>query len=212
MPRLPARPFLYAVVDTQLLAGRSLSEAIRALGRGGASLVQVRTKLGGDAERVRLAREACAAAREAGVPLIVNDRADVARIVGAAGVHVGQGDLPSPLARAIVGPDAIVGVSTHDVAQAASAAAEAVDYVAFGPVFPTRTKANPDPVVGLDGLRAMRGVVSCPVVAIGGITRRNAAEVAAAGADGVAVISDLLGAPDLEAAARELVAALRSAR
>ncbi|HET7291167.1 MAG TPA: thiamine phosphate synthase [Vicinamibacteria bacterium] len=211
MPRLPARPFLYAVVDTQLLAGRPLGEAVRALCRGGAGLVQVRTKSGSDAERVRLAREAGSAARESGVPMIVNDRADVARIAGAAGVHVGQEDLAASDARAIVGPNAIVGVSTHDLAQAAAAAAEPVDYVAFGPVFATRTKQNPDPVVGLDGLRTARGAVDRPLVAIGGITRANAAEVAAAGADGVAVISYLLDAPDLEAAARQIVAALRGA-
>ena len=210
MPRLPARPFLYAIVDTQLLAGRPVAEVVRALARGGASLVQVRTKLGDDRERVRLAREACAVAREVGVPLVVNDRADIARIVGADGVHVGQDDLPPAAARAVVGPDAIVGVSTHDPEQASKAAAEPVDYVAFGPVFPTRTKANPDPVVGLAGLRAIRRLVARPLVAIGGITRQNAADVVAAGADGVAVISDLLFDTDLEGAARAFREALRT--
>ncbi len=209
MPRLPARPFLYAVLDTQWLAGRSVADAVSALARGGAALVQLRAKSATDVERVRLAREACRAARVAGVPLIVNDRPDVARIVGAAGVHLGQDDLPPAAARSMLGPDAIVGFSTHDALQVAAAAAAPVDYVAFGPVFPTRTKANPDPLVGLEGLRAIRSLARRPLVAIGGITRRNAADIISAGADGAAVASDLIGARDMETAARELVAVLR---
>jgi thiamine-phosphate pyrophosphorylase len=174
--------------------------------------VQVRTKGGPDAERVRLAREACAAARAVGMPLIVNDRPDVALIVGAAGVHVGQRDLPPAAARRILGPAAIVGISTHDVRQATTASGEPVDYVAIGPVFPTRTKDRPDPAVGLDGLRAVRGRVVGPLVAIGGITRENAAAVVGAGADGIAVIGALLGETDLEAAARALRRAFGPAR
>jgi len=210
--RLPARPFLYAIVDTQLLAGRSLGEAVSALATGGAALIQVRTKSGTDAGRVRQAREAGAAARAAGVPLIVNDRPDVARIVGADGVHLGQQDLPPAPARRILGPEAIVGVSTHDVGQATMASRESVDYVAIGPVFATRTKAQPDPVVGLEGVRLVRRLVARPLVAIGGITQENAATVVAAGADGVAVISALLCEVDLEATARAFCQTIALAR
>lgn len=201
-------PFLYGIVDTQLLAGRPIRAVVTALARGGAALIQVRTKLGSDAERLALAREALSAARALGTPLIVNDRPDIARILGADGVHLGQDDLPASAARKVLGPQAIIGMSTHDRAQASAAASEPVDYVAFGPIFPTRSKANPDAVVGLDGLRAVRPLVGGPLIAIGGITRTNAGDVVAAGADGVAAISDLLGEPDLEAAARSYREAL----
>ncbi|HEV8254626.1 MAG TPA: thiamine phosphate synthase, partial [Vicinamibacteria bacterium] len=127
---------------------------------------------------------------------------------GADGVHVGQDDLDPADARHLLGPDALIGVSTHDPRQLAAAAAAPVDYVAVGPIFPTRSKSAADPVVGLDLLRQARAMTSRPLVAIGGITRARAAEVAAAGADGLAVISDLLAAPDLEAAAREFIRTL----
>ncbi len=161
-------------------------------------------------ERLTLARRAVAAAHAHGMALVVNDRADVARIVEADGVHVGQDDLPVDALRAVLGPGPIVGVSTHSWEQVAAvlATAAAVDYVAVGPVFPTRTKENPDPVVGLELVRRARAATRLPLVAIGGITRGNARAVVEAGADGVAVISDLLGAPDLERAAAELRAAV----
>jgi thiamine-phosphate pyrophosphorylase len=140
---------------------------------------------------------------------VVNDRADIARIVGADGLHVGQDDLMGTDARKVVGPGVLLGVSTHHLAQLAAAAAQPVDYVAIGPVFPTRTKDNPDPVVGLEMVRRARAATSRPLVAIGGITRENARSVVEAGADGVAVISDLLDAPDLARAYTELAAAIR---
>ena len=129
--------------------------------------------------------------RPRGVRLIVNDRVDVALAAGADGVHVGQDDLPAESAREILGPMAIIGISTHSLAQAAAAASLPVDYVAIGPVFATSTKANPDPVVGLEGLRAVRAAVTASLVAIGGITLEKAPAVFAAGADSVAVVSDL---------------------
>jgi thiamine-phosphate pyrophosphorylase len=156
-----------------------------------------------------LARAALAGARASGVPLVLNDRADIALIVGADGLHVGQDDLTGMEARAVVGPNVLLGVSTHDLGQLAAAAAEPVDYVAIGPVFPTRSKDNPDPVVGLEMVRRARAATSRPLVAIGGITRENARSVVQAGADGVAVISDLLEAPDLARAFTELAAAIR---
>lgn len=141
-----------------------------------------------------------------GVRLIVNDRADIAAMAGAGGVHVGQEDLAVEEVRAICGPPAWVGVSTHNLDQLREAAATSADYIAVGPVFPTATKENPDPVVGIELLREARGLTRKPIVAIGGITVERAAEVFRAGADSVAVIRDLALARDPAARAREYLA------
>ena len=209
-PPLPPRPFLYPILDVALLGGRPVGAAIAEIARAGVRIVQLRAKEVEDRVFVELAREARAAARSEGVLFLVNDRPDVARIVGADGVHVGQDDLGPRHARALLGDEAIVGASTHDLAQLVAAAQEPVDYVAIGPVFPTRTKARPDPVVGLEFVRRARERVTVPLVAIGGITLENARGVVEAGADGVAVISGLLAAPDLERAAFALAASLRA--
>ena len=125
--------------------------------------------------------------------LIINDRVDVALAVGAHGVHLGQDDMPPDAARELLGPDAIIGYSTHNINQALAATKLSIDYLAIGPIFNTTTKADTAPVLGLDGLRAVRQAIGAfPLVAIGGITRGNAREVIAAGADSVAVISALL--------------------
>lgn len=211
-PQLPGRPFLYAILDTGLLGARSLPAAIHDLAAGGATLFQLRMKSGSDAVRLARAREAVAAAHAAGVPLLVNDRPDIALIAGADGVHVGQRDLPPSGVRRLLGPDALLGVSTHDSQELRAAREAPVDYVAFGPVFATSSKADPDPVVGLEGLRAARSLVRGPLVAIGGIRRENAAAVVAAGADGVAILSDLLRDTDLAAAARCVREALETGR
>jgi thiamine-phosphate pyrophosphorylase len=157
-----------------------------------------------------VAEELARAARGAGATFIVNDRADVARLSGAAGVHLGQLDLVPRDARLVVGDAAVVGLSTHDDDQARRAADEPVDYVAIGPVFATSSKARPDPVVGLEGVMTARAIVARsrrPLVAIGGITLATAPGVIAAGADSVAVISDLL-AGDPGARARQFLRAL----
>jgi thiamine-phosphate pyrophosphorylase len=209
VPRpLPPRPFLYPIVDAGALGPRPVAEAVAALARGGARIVQLRVKDGPDRRLLALAAEARAAAHAGGALLVVNDRPDVARIVGADGVHVGQDDLDPRSVRALLPPGAIVGFSTHTLEQLAAAASEPVDYVAVGPVFATRSKAAPDPVVGLETVRRARALTSRPLVAIGGITQGNARSVVAAGADGVAVISALLSQADLEDAARRLQAAL----
>jgi thiamine-phosphate pyrophosphorylase len=195
-------------VDADALRGRPVAAAVRALAEGGAALVQVRAKTRPDGALLGFAREALAAARAAGLRLVVNDRADVARIAVADGVHVGQEDLPPAACRTVLGAGALVGLSTHDLAQVSAAVREPIDYLAVGPVFPTRTKANPDPVAGLDLVRRARDLWSGPLVAIGGITAANAAEVVRAGADGVAVISALLDADDLRDALRRLQGAL----
>lgn len=209
MVRLPRAPFVYPIVDAARLHGRDVAAVVDTLARAGAGLIQLRAKGLPDRRLVALARDALAAARASGACLVLNDRADVARIVGVAGLHVGQDDMTAADARKVIGAEMLLGVSTHGLAQLTAAADEPVDYVAIGPVFPTRTKEHPDPVVGVEMVRRARGTTSRPLVAIGGITRANARAVVEAGADGVAVISDLLDAPDLGRAFAQLAAAVR---
>lgn len=142
------------------------------------------------------------AATEVGALLIVNDRCDLAMAVDADGVHLGQEDLPIAYARQLVGPDKIIGLSTHSMAQVRKVITGEPDYIGFGPIFSTSTKTDHDPVVGLEGLRAVRSLTTLPLFAIGGITAERSREVMAAGANGVAVISAILTAPDLGAAIR----------
>jgi thiamine-phosphate pyrophosphorylase len=206
---LPAAPFAYPIVDAGRLRGRDPAFVVDSLARAGARLIQLRVKGLSDRRWLAMAGAALAAAHASGAHLVVNDRADIARIAGADGLHVGQDDLTGTDARTVVGPGVLLGVSTHNLEQLGAAATEAVDYLAIGPVFPTRTKDNPDPVVGLEMVRRARAATPRPLVAIGGITRANARSVVEAGADGVAVISDLLDAPDLARAFTELAAAIR---
>lgn len=209
MAALPAAPFAYPIVDAGRLRGRDPAFVVDSLARAGARLIQLRVKGLSDRRWLAMAGAALAAAHASGAHLVVNDRADIARIAGADGLHVGQEDLTGTDARTVVGPGVLLGVSTHNLEQLGAAATEAVDYLAIGPVFPTRTKDNPDPVVGLEMVRRARAATPRPLVAIGGITRANARSVVEAGADGVAVISDLLDAPDLARAFTELAAAIR---
>ena len=209
--RLPDAPFLYPIVDAALLGGRPVAAVVEALVGGGARLLQLRAKDLPDRRLAQTAREALAASRALGALLLINDRPGVAKIVGADGVHVGQEDLAPRDVRGLL-PDALVGLSTHDEAQLRAAAGEPVDYVAVGPIFPTRSKARPDPVVGVELLRRARALVGCPLVAIGGLSADNAGEAVAAGADGVAVISAVLGGPDPAAAAAAIVRRLAQAR
>ena len=191
-------PRLYAIVDAGCFAGRAdvareLVRFARELMAGGATLLQYRNKQGG-------AREALGQARELrrvceGVRLIMNDRADLCLAAGCDGVHVGQEDLSPEGARVVVGDRLWVGVSTHSVEQLKIADEGPADYVAIGPVFATSSKENPDPVVGLQGVKAARAATRKPLVAIGGITRANCRSVIAAGADSVAVISELMSSP-----------------
>ncbi len=167
--------------------------AVEALLEGGAEILQFRHKGFWGRDIFTLARDVASLCGQAGVPYVVNDRADYAAILGA-GLHVGQDDLAPADARRVIGADASLGFSTHNAAQMRAAASEPVDYVAFGPVFPTVSKENPDPVEGVEALREVRQLTSRPLVAIGGITRENASLCWSAGADSVAIISDLLAA------------------
>jgi len=186
-------PRLYPILDSASLAASSvrLEAAAAAFLEGGAEILQVRHKGHWTREVFAAAREVARLCREAGVPLIVNDRADFALLLEA-GLHVGQEDLTPRDARKLMGPEACIGFSTHNGRQFCEAGGEPVNYVALGPVFATASKQTPDPVVGLEEVRRCRSLVEKPLVAIGGITQENAREVWAAGADSVAVISGLL--------------------
>jgi thiamine-phosphate pyrophosphorylase len=179
------------------MSGLSHAEQVRLFSRGGASLVQLREKQMSPKEFYEEAKAAVAVAAQCGVQLIVNDRVDVALAVGANGVHLGQDDLSPEAARKLLGEQAIVGHSTHNVEQAIEASKLSIDYLAIGPIFATATKSDTAPVLGLEGLRAVRRAIGrFPLVAIGGITPANARDLIEAGADSVAVISALLAHPD----------------
>ena len=186
-------PQIYPITDTQI-SGLSHADQVIQLSNGGATFVQLREKNLSPLDFYNEAKAALTVARQTGVRLIINDRSDIALALGADGVHLGQDDLPPTAARELLGDEFIIGYSTHNVAQAIAAARLPVDYVAIGPIFQTGTKANPDPTVGLDGLRAVCEAIGSgiPLVAIGGITLENAPAVIDAGADSVALISALL--------------------
>lgn len=203
-------PRLYAIIDPTLLAVSELALA-EALAGSGVELIQYRSKTASSRQFFEVSRQLSALLGPRGVRLIVNDRPDIAILAGAGGVHVGQEDLGVEDARAISGKDRWVGVSTHTLEQVAEAERTSADYIAFGPIFPTATKKNPDPVVGTDLLRKVRQMTAKPLVAIGGITLERAAEVYGAGADSLAVIRDLIRAPDPAARAREYLDVAASA-
>ena len=189
-------PRVYPLTDVQL-SGLSHAEQVRLLSRGGASLVQLREKQMQPKEFYEEAKAAVAVAVQCGVRLIINDRVDVALAVCANGVHLGQNDLSPEAARKLLGEQSIVGYSTHNVEQAIEASKLPIDYFAIGPIFATATKSDTAPVLGLEGLRAVRHAIGeFPLVAIGGITPANARDVIAAGADSVALISALLAQPN----------------
>lgn len=188
-------PKLYPVTDTRL-SGLSHADQVARLISGGATLIQLRDKEAAPHDFYQQAAAALRVARDHHAKLIINDRVDIALALNADGVHLGQSDLPVTAARSLLGPDAVIGFSTHNLAQAKLAATMPVDYLAFGPIFGTSTKENPDPVVGLQALAAVRAAVgSLPLVAIGGITSANGIEVLNAGADALAMISELLADP-----------------
>jgi len=200
---------LNAIVDPERANGRSLAELTRLVVAGGATLIQLRDKHGSTRAMIEEARAIRAALAGTGVPLVINDRADVAVAAGADGVHVGQDDIPAQEARRLLGPKAIIGLSIKSVALANAAPLDAIDYAGIGGVYATTSKDNPDPPIGVAGLSAVIAALRArkrdfPVCGIAGIDATNAAAIIAADADGVAVISALSMAPDPQAAAREL--------
>ena len=201
---------LYVIVDRAAAGSRDLAELAAAAIRGGADVIQLRDKTASDEALLREAKRLLRVTRAAGVPLIVNDRPEVAQAVGADGVHLGQDDLGLAAARALLGPNTILGKSTHSLEQAMAAEAEGADYIGCGPIFATPTK----PGYGNVGLALIGRVierVSVPVVCIGGIDERTLPRVLAAGAERAAVVRAVCGAPDPESAARALKERLRQA-
>ena len=201
-------PRLYPILDTDSLLQRGIAPEMAAAAflEGGAGILQIRHKGHWDRAAFAMARAVAKLCREAGVTLILNDRADIAMLLEA-GLHVGQDDLSPRDARRLMGTEAAIGFSSHNARQLCEAGGEPVDYVALGPIFPTASKENPDPVTGVEELRRCRALIEKPLVAIGGITQENALEVLRAGADSVAVIAGLLpgveGAPGTAQSLRE---------
>jgi thiamine-phosphate pyrophosphorylase len=184
-------PRLYVILDATLL-NNSPHDCAQELAAAGVRLLQYRDKLATSGDLLKTSRDIVSSLNSTGCSFIVNDRPDVAVLAGATGVHVGQDDLDPEQTRAVVGQERWVGVSTHNLDQFRRAAATSADYIAVGPIFATATKANPDPVVGLELLRQVRPLTDKPIVAIGGMTLDRAASVIAAGADSVAVIRDVV--------------------
>ncbi len=203
-------PRLYAILDRERAGSRPPEDLARALAEAGVRLIQYRDKKGSSRQIFEASQALAATLEGSGCIFIVNDRADIARLVGAAGVHLGQDDLPAELAGRVLLPGQMLGVSTHNVAQAEQAEGSPAEYVAIGPIFPTASKEHPDPTLGLEGLRRVRCVVKKPLVAIGGITLENAKSVIEAGADSVAVIRDLMIAPDIARRVEEYLRELES--
>lgn len=200
---------VYGLVDPQIAAGRSLAELARAAADGGATLIQLRAKEQSTREMIREAKAIHAALEGTGVPLLINDRVDVALASGAEGVHLGADDMELTDARRLLGSGGIIGATLKKAGELPYLASAAIDYACIGGVFGTVHKDNPDAPLGLDGLaslqrEAARALGPLPIGAIAGINAGNAASVIAAGADGVAVIGALFSGTDTKAAAREL--------
>lgn len=189
---------IYLVTDDGCLQGRALIDCVREALEGGVTLVQYRAKTAASAEMYNEALQLKALCDSFNVPLIINDRLDIAMAVGAAGVHLGQDDLPCAAARNILGEDYIIGVSAHNPAEAKAALQSGADYLGCGAVFGTATKADVKKL-GTDGLAAICKAKGLPVVGIGGVTADNYREVRAAGADGAAIVSGILAQPDIRA-------------
>jgi thiamine-phosphate pyrophosphorylase len=195
---------LYAIIDSQQLGKRSHLKVAQELIRGGASAIQLRDKLGGKSDLLKMAQELQKLCAENGVLFIVNDYLDIAVAAGADGLHLGQEDTPLSVTRRLLPMDMILGGSVNTVEQAKAAESEGADYIAVGAMYPTESKEKPN-VVGVGRLREVRKTVGLPLVAIGGINSQNATEVAANGADAVAVIRALLGAKDIAEATRKII-------
>lgn len=195
---------LYLVTDRDLSLGRPLEELVEQAVKGGVTMVQLREKETSSREFYQLALRLKEILKPFQVPLIINDRLDIALACEAEGIHLGQSDLPVSVARKLLGPDRIIGLSLERIEDAAQANQLEVDYVAVSPVFDTPTKTDTSKALGLEGVKAIRSLSAYPTVAIGGIHQWNAASIIEAGADGLAVVSDIMSAADPQKAAEEL--------
>ena len=194
---------IYLVTDDGCLQGRALLDCVREALEGGVTLVQYRAKTASSAEMYAEALQLKALCDSFNVPLIINDRLDIAMAVGAAGVHLGQDDLPCAAARKLLGEDYLIGVSAHNPAEAKAALQSGADYLGCGAVFGTATKADVKKL-GTEGLAAICKAKGLPVVGIGGVTADNYREVRAAGADGAAIVSGILAQPDIRATVKAI--------
>jgi thiamine-phosphate pyrophosphorylase len=203
---------LYLVTDSSLSRGRSTREIVSSALKGGVSCVQLREKDLGIRDFIRKAKALNSLLRPAGIPLIINDRVDVALAAEAAGVHLGQSDMKIEDARRLLGDSCIIGISAECLEDALRAEKQGADYIGISPVFATVTKTDTASPLGLAGIKKIRSQVSLPLVAIGGINRENCAQVITSGADGIAVVSAIVSAPSPEHAASELRNAVLQAR
>jgi thiamine-phosphate pyrophosphorylase len=203
---------LYVITDSTIARGRPTEEIVAAAIRGGATMIQLREKTWAARDLVQVGHRLLAITRPTGVPLIVNDRVDVALAIDADGVHVGQDDIPVPVARRLLGPDKVVGTSAGTVEEAKQAELDGADYVGVGSIFATASKSDAGDAIGPDALRRIREAIHIPIVAIGGLTASNAPAAIGAGAQGVAVISSVVGAADVASAARMLAEVVRAAK
>jgi thiamine-phosphate pyrophosphorylase len=203
---------VYVLLDPRFTMGRELAWVAREAVAGGATALQLHIKGAGDRDYLSRARELVVVARACGVPLIINDRPDLAAAAGADGVHLGQDDFPVGPARELLGPSPVIGASCDTVEETLAAASQGADYVGVGPVFPTASKQDAGPVMGLDGFAAVAVRAPLPVVAIGGISEANAEDLIRAGAAGVAVVSHICSAQDVRAACATLREAVERGR
>ena len=203
---------LYVITDQEVAGGLSHEEIARQAIAGGADVIQLRDKACGPRDLLRIGRSIRKITRRTGILFIVNDRLDVALACDADGVHLGQDDMGAGEARQIAPPRFIIGISVGTLDEAVRAEQEGADYIAVSPVFPTTSKSDAGPGHGLDLLKKIRQIITIPVVAIGGINPGNVHEVIEAGADGVAVISAVVGDPDIKAAARNLKKKIRKSK
>ena len=202
---------LYVILDPSVSSGRPLVDVLKVSVTAGAKMFQYRNKTASMKAAYAEVLPLRKAAHELGVLFIVNDRCDLALAVDADGVHLGQEDLPLNLARKVMGPEKLIGISTHSREQVVAATAGGPNYLGFGPIFTPGSKSDHDPVVGVEGLRAIRSMTALPLFAIGGITADRTEEVMRAGADGMAVISAVLKEPDIQRAVSDFVSRFSAA-
>jgi len=203
---------LYLVTDRELSRGRTTQQIVEAALRGGVTCVQLREKTCSTLEFITHALSIKDHLKRHNVPLIINDRVDIAQAVNADGVHLGQSDMPIEMAKVILKDSMIIGISAESLKDAVQAEKDGADYIGVSPIFATPTKTDTAPPLGLEGLREMRKSVKIPLVGIGGLNKKNAGEVIKNGADGVAVVSAIVAADDPEKAARELSKIVEQAR
>ena len=196
------------IADIEALAGMDVLQIIVEAVAGGSTIIQLRTKKRATREFLQIGMKAVELLRPRKIPLIINDRVDIALACEADGVHLGQADMPLPWARKILGKEKLIGITASTLAEAIEAEKEGADYVGVGPIFKTSSKEDVPPVLGLDGVREIRAKIGLPVLAIGGISVANAGQVMAAGADGIAVISAIASATNPRQAATELIEAI----